>query len=467
MGRPLPEDLNDDRLGGADSHQDERQGVMSGDLPTILIVAVNPLSATANNGKTIASMFRGYPQEALAQLYFHREVPTSEVCSNYFRIADDDIARAIRTLSPISGARVVAPSAEERAVPRGVADFLKKSQAVRLLRSLIWGVVNLDRGAAREWLDEVRPDLIFFCGGDSNHLYRKVHRLAERYNAPIVYYITDDYVLPVRTLNVFAAINRAWTRRAFKSMCRASALVLTIGDEMARVYEQKFGVRSVTAMNMVDVPDVASTSTAPTRDALVLSYLGGLHSNRWRVLHELGASLERLAPHGLIGELRVYSGEPVDPAVEAALTRHPYSSFCGRLDAEGVKAVMLESDVLVHVESDDPKSKAVTRLSVSTKIPEYMASGKPLLALGPSDIGSIRYLVETESAFVAASLEPDDIDATLSAVLIDDIRRHAYAQNAWRVARARHHAATVRPQLQSQFVAIARQHQSSATPADT
>ena len=64
-------------------------------LPRILIVSVNPLSDTSNNGKTYASFFRGYPSDRIAQLYFHREMPDSPVCSQYFRISDDDIAAAL------------------------------------------------------------------------------------------------------------------------------------------------------------------------------------------------------------------------------------------------------------------------------------------------------------------------------------------------------------------------------------
>lgn len=59
--------------------------------PRILIVSVNPLSTTSNNGKTIASFFESYPKEKLAQLYFHREIPTSNVCQNYYKISDEDM----------------------------------------------------------------------------------------------------------------------------------------------------------------------------------------------------------------------------------------------------------------------------------------------------------------------------------------------------------------------------------------
>lgn len=428
---------------------------LQGANPTILIVSVNPLSRTSNNGKTIASMFRGYPKDSVAQLYFHREVPTSDVCDNYFSITDEDLLRAVRRAKAPTGRRVLATSVPERVMPEAATSLLKRSKAVRLLRSVLWTLVSLEKPPLKEWLDDVNPDVVFFCGGDSNHLYKKVLRLARRYDAKIVYYITDDYVLPARTLNPFAALNRAWTRRVFKSMCHASALILTIGDEMSSVYGERFGFESQSVMNMVAVPDAAPPTSAPTDRVMVFSYVGGLHSNRGRVLARIAASLERLAIGGLRGELRVYSADQPERSVASLLENPPFSSYRGKLDADGVAQVLRDSDVLVHVESDDSKSKTVTRLSVSTKIPEYMAAGKPILAAGPSDVASIRYLLETRSAFVAPSLAPDAIDATVSRVISDPALREAYARNAWTVARSNHDESVVRTRLQAQIVALA------------
>lgn len=427
--------------------------------PAVLIVAVNPLSRTSNNGKTIASFFKGYPKRSLAQLYFHREVPTSDVCDNYYRISDEDLIRAMARGKlpagrPMAAARTRDVDAVDRVIPESVANRLRDSWAARLLRSCLWRLVDLEHPAVLAWLDEVRPDVIFFCGGDANYLYKSVRGLARRYDAKIVYYITDDYVLPVRTLNVFQAINRAWTRRAFKAMCRDSSLILTIGDKMSRTYQARFGIQSQSVMNLVDMPDSEPVATAPAHDVLSFTYVGGLHSNRWRVLSELANSLARISRNGVQAQLRVYSGQRPDSAVLEALDRPPYSAYCGSLDREGVEVVLRESDVLVHVESGDRRSKRVTRLSISTKISEYMASGRPILAIGPHDVASIEYLSETDSAFVVTSLSPEVLDAQLQEIVRDGGRRDELARRAWAIARRSHDAAVVRPRLQARIIEL-------------
>lgn len=429
---------------------------MEASYPSILIVAVNPLSTTANNGKTMASLFRGYPPEAVSQLYFHRDPPTSDVCDNYYRIADEDLIRAARRRASPIGRQVDRDSAPERVVPQALTDLLKSSRAIRLVRALFWTGVDLERGPVADWLDAVNPDIIFFCGGDANYAYKKVHRLADRYGAKIVFYITDDYVLPVPTCNVFAWLGRAWTRRVFVAMTKGSALVLTIGDEMSRVYEQTFGVRSQSVMNLVEVPDAAPGRSLPAGDMTVFSYVGGLHSNREVVLARLVESLERLEARGLRGTLRVYSNHPPSRRFMKALEGSTRASFSGSLDEEGVARVLRDSDVLVHVEADDRKSKVVTRLSVSTKISEYLASGKPILAVGPSDVASIRYLRESGAAFVESAMTSESIDSTVATAIRDQASREACARRAWELAKQNHDARVLRARLHEQLRALAQ-----------
>ena len=59
-----------------------------------------------------------------------------------------------------------------------------------------------------------------------------------------------------------------------------------------------------------------------------------------------------------------------------------------------------QSDVLLHVESFDFSIRNYTRFSISTKLPEYLSMGKLILAIGPSDIASMMYLIENKAALI-------------------------------------------------------------------
>ncbi len=407
-------------------------------FPRILIISVNPVSTTSSNGKTYASIFKGYPKERLAQLYFRRETLSSDVCDRYFIISDEDILRRLAGRRGPLGREAHRGEQAEPAVATAVRDRLKNSSAARFFRSLVWRSIDIRSRELVGWLEAFAPDILFFHGGDANYLYDKASKIARETGADIIYYITDDYVLPAFSLNPFAQWNRLWTRSAFKRMCRASCLVATIGGRMAREYKERYGIESYPMMNMVpvDTREIAAAD-AGTKE-LVFAFAGGLHTRRWKTLGLIAASLERLEKEGLKGRLDVYSRDEPGAKILGTINRGDRSRFRGALDEAGVRAVLREADVLVHVESFAGKSRRVTRLSLSTKIPEYMAMGKCILAFGPKDVASIEYIGETGSGYIIDSTRERDIDRVLRDLMLHPRHREAFARQALKTARANH-----------------------------
>ena len=68
---------------------------------------------------------------------------------------------------------------------------------------------------------------------------------------------------------------------------------------------------------------------------------------------------------------------------------------------------MRRSDILLHVESVNKEFHSLTKLSVSTKIPEYMCLTKPVIAFGPADVASFSVIAEATPEMVL-----DDVDDT-------------------------------------------------------
>ena len=70
----------------------------------------------------------------------------------------------------------------------------------------------------------------------------------------------------------------------------------------------------------------------------------------------------------------------------------------------------IKADSLLHVEAFDEKSKKSTRLSVSTKIFEYLYAGKIILGYGPSDVASMEYLRDIGCSVLCA----DDLSSPVN-----------------------------------------------------
>lgn len=421
-------------------------------VPRVLVVSVNPLSETSNNGKTIASFFKGYPKGRLAHLYFHREPPSSDTCDNYARITDAHILRYVRRVGrePVAVEMVsfAAREAGSSIMPQRSLDLVKNWWWLRLARALVWRCIPWQSSPGlTDWLTRFGPQVIFFCGGDANYLYSAVESWSRRFGAPVVLYVTDDYILPAKTGSVARTITRLWTRYAFLRMARTAPAVLTIGDRMEEVYRSRFGVESTPLMNAVDVESFPERQLGGSRDPVSFVYVGSLHSNRGQVLVYLGEALRALRERGISCELIYYARAAAEGDLRLALERSGVR-YGGCLDAEGVRGALASADVAVHVEAFDAGSRLVTHLSLSTKIPEYMAAGAPVLAIGPSEIASMRYVRDGGFGLSVNSLSQSDIIQAAARLAGDPELRRELGRNGRNLALEQHDVRRCAPLVQ-------------------
>ena len=362
----------------------------------ILLVSVNPFSEDLNNGKTYESMLSGFKSEDIAQLFFCLYYPDFNYCNNYFRITDIDILKSLKGCkqcgAPLKFYTKISPK-----IKRDIF-FIQnlKPRTPAFFRDILWGTKRWKTDELKKWYREFAPDMVMFVGGPYAFMSDIAIYIANDLNVPLISFYTDDYLLHSVKPGLFHWFEKCRLSRIFKKAIKKSHLNLAIGDLMAKEYSEYFGRNFYPIMNSVPIRPYHDY---PKRDKLVISYFGGLHLNRGEMI----AKLARMV--GDRAEVRVYS---FAPTVEE---RYKFDSsgviFCGRVSGEELWDKIYESDVLLHVESDDKYLRKLTRLSVSTKIPEYLMSGRPILGYGPTEVASMRLLKDNNVGVVLSS-EADD-----------------------------------------------------------
>ena len=94
-----------------------------------------------------------------------------------------------------------------------------------------------------------------------------------------------------------------------------------------------------------------------------------------------------------------------------------------------VQAVQKQADVLVFVESLERRYRNAARLSFSTKITDYLKSGKCIFAIGGSDIAPIDYFKRYDSAVVATCY--DEIKGVLEKISVNPDIVKEYSKKAY------------------------------------
>ena len=363
----------------------------------ILIISMNPLSDIYNNGKTLTSFFEGYPRTHIAQLFFSSEQPQMRICNNFYRISDSDMIKS-RISKEFQCGRKVLEENEHSAVQNVTnGKQIRKNNLTRLAREIVWND-NWDTKELKEWLDDFQPEIIFMVVGDVVFEYKIGLKLVERYKSKMALYITDDYIMPRRTLSVFWWIRRSYILNYLRKAVKRADIFFTISELMRQEYKRVLKRDSYVAGNMS--PSLAEEPTNKNIEDHEISfvYAGGLHLNRYKVLHELACTLKEInMKTEKKCKLLIYSAQKITDRVKKQITIENVSDFMGGVECEQLKHILNRSTILVHLESFDKKNIYDTKLSLSTKIPEYLSVGKPILAIGPAEISSMQYLSDVAS----------------------------------------------------------------------
>ena len=133
-------------------------------------------------------------------------------------------------------------------------------------------------------------------------------------------------------------------------------------------------------------------------------YTGKLIIGRWKSLAKIAEILGKINSQELKIILDIYTTDALTKEQQQALNRNG-ARVKGALTLEEVQRVQAEADILVFVESLEPQFKYAARLSFSTKITDYLKSGKCIFAIGDKEIAPIDYFERYNSAITETSYE--------------------------------------------------------------
>ncbi len=401
----------------------------------VLVVSANAFSKIGNNGKTLEAIFSAFDRSELSQLFFRPPAANSydySYAMSYFHLSDMDIVKAF------SRGRGCGRVIESSSTPLDISKNSKYYQKVKnptsslnvILRDVLWKLPIWKRGDLLEWARLISPDAIFVYLGGGRYMYDVVSFLSKQLRIPYFVFYGDDYVLYAPKRSILDKIQNKRCIRYYKKAIGGALDCFCIGDLMAKEYSDFFGKPFYPIMNSVPVSSFEPRNNVS--GIVSMSYLGGLHLNRWKML-------QRIADHIPCNSIiHIYSGTELNDEMKSALN-HPRIILHGLIPQSEVEKVMRNSDVLLHVESDEDSFRNYTHLSVSTKIPEYLMAGRLILAYGPPEVASMRLISDNRLGIVISSdCKDSELSDQISQIccnpeIIDSYGRkaHSYATSVF------------------------------------
>lgn len=391
----------------------------------LLIISNNVLSEENNNGKTILSYIDTIPKAQVKQLYFHSMLPTVDGY-DYFQLTDMDIIKGV--FDKKKRGRAVEVS-EKHITSSAESDVrIVKNHFTRLMRDFVWKGKWKSRQLIK-WLDDFKPDCIFFVAGDALFAYDVCEFVVKRYGCALSTYVTDDYFIPYSGDDLVALFRKKLLRQAMKSILSVSKTFFTVSRQMQEAYEKMFNRKSHTIVNMPE-PISLDNYNDKDRDSFRIVYAGSLYYGRDKEIVEFSRMIEDYnTDFGANVELAIYSNNSLNETERKSLEKNRCCRFMGALGKNDLLVEFNKSDALLFVESFDEKYKERTCLSLSTKVPEYLSTKKPIIAIGPEQIGSMEYLRDVACCFFHPM--DDSSRETLYSFFENESERMAMAEKSY------------------------------------
>jgi glycosyltransferase involved in cell wall biosynthesis len=433
----------------------------------VLIVSTAVLDRCTGTGITLSNLFAGWPPDRLAQLYLEDRTPGPEIGGSFSRLAPRNAPveyhtsqlwkRIRRYPAGGSAAGVGAPQPAVEPLPGPLRTRVRAQ--LRAFFDLSPIRVPAD---VRGWMRAQRPQVVYATLG-SIRMMRLAVAAAQECRVPLVPHFMDDWPSTLYAQGQVLGLPRRAVRAGVREVLRHSSYGMGISEPMAREYERRYRLPFAAFGNCVDAAEFAVPDAPPETDrdrsVIELVYVGGLHLDRWRSLRRVCEAISRLVAQGVPVRLTVHA-----PAADLArygdtFAALPAVRLGGSLDSAEVGAVLRRSDVLVHVESFAAEHRRYTRYSLSTKIPQYLAAGRPVLGFGPAELASMAHIDVARGGVVVGVDEPTALTAELSRLCADPALGDRLGRQGLAYA-VRHHRAD---QVSARFAEVLRE--AAARPA--
>lgn len=172
-------------------------------------------------------------------------------------------------------------------------------------------------------------------------------------------------------------------------------MALVISDEMGLHYKEKYKGDYITLM--VGTSNNVLKMSSESLNEIVFLYAGGFHLGRVNALLEIEKEILSIKSYNVKLIIATFSNDykQFHDQFNSNITH-----FYVDIPHEKVDELYRTAQVLLFVEPAPEDKMTFLKYSMSTKIPEYLSSGIPILCYAHSDIAPTSYFKRTQSAFV-------------------------------------------------------------------
>lgn len=411
----------------------------------ILVCTVGPWS-NLSGSNTMSSLLEGYPKDNLACLYIRANYSDSNVCERYFHIYEGRVQKSIFHREVVTGEEYrlndkQKQSSDSKAEKEKYSKYGKKRNWFYLFaREFVWMLGHWRSNELNTFLDDFKPDVVFFPIESYIHFNRINEYIIKKCQPKkVIGYLWDDNFTYKQNKGSFGFyLHRWWLRHGVRRLVRKCNTVFAICPKMKQEVDAEFGINSVLLTKPIH--QFSEIKTVPQHSPIKILYTGKLIYGRDATIAEIVDAIKEINKDGQKVLLQIYTNTELSPAMQGRICVDGCCEMKGFVPQSEVLKIQKEADVLLYAESLSD-THLTARLSFSTKMTDYLASGACIWAVGNKDLASIAYLREEDAGLV--SFDAAMIKETLTQIIQTPEILHEYAVKAQQCGRKNHNAVLI------------------------
>ena len=302
----------------------------------------------------------------------------------------------------------------------------RKNGIIYIARDLIWKIGKWNTKELREWLNLQKITSIFLLAGDYIFPLDIAIKISKKYKVPLyVYYVDEYYRKAITKQTLFSRIHKVFYRKKIRKIMDYTKQYFCICESMEQFYKKTFNKDGMVIMNTTEIINFKNQNKNDS-NKLIISYIGNLECDRWKSLLDIADIIEKEKYYNKI-QFNVYSCEKNQNIIKNLLEVKSLN-YMGAITSEQVIEKIKESDILLHVEDFNNINIEKVKYSVSTKIPDSLASGKLLLAYGPKEVESMNYIERNNVGIVVNNKY--ELKKALEKIVNKEINKEPILNNA-------------------------------------
>lgn len=371
--------------------------------PRILVITVAAWNSKIGSN-TWTSLLKNYDSDKIANICIRDEIPDNKICSRYFSISENKVMKSILKHNLKTG-REIKPE-----IPQDNGEDLnahneryqkmqkKRRYSLLMARELVWKFGNWKTPELNAFLDSFKPDIILHSMEGYIHLNRIVEYAIKRTGAKAIGYIWDDNFTYKQSNKIGYKIYRFFQRKSLRRLAKKTSRFFAISDMTKAEADKFFGIDCVILTKPLSVEPVVNYGEIEMPINAV--YTGNLMIGRDVTLARIVKAAKDINRDGTKIRFDIYTKTVLSDEIKAVLNCD-YCQIHDPVPQAEVLEIQRNSDMMLFVEDVDGKDAKAARLSFSTKITDYLSSGKCIFAVGCKETAPMQYFIKNDAAVIA------------------------------------------------------------------